>query len=68
MISCKHCESLIPTYYNTCPVCGQVLDKSNKVRFKTFKHSPTKKSNPLENIDTKEYTFKELDKIVTTSK
>lgn len=37
MLECTHCESLIPVYYDVCPVCGTKLDRTRVWKFKAPK-------------------------------
>jgi hypothetical protein len=51
MKKCEHCESLLPIYYTICPVCGQPLDTSIRMKFKTTQQQLPQKEQVIEKID-----------------
>lgn len=51
MHKCNYCESILPPYYTICPVCGQPLEASVKMRFKTTTKQQSQKDKIIEDID-----------------
>ena len=51
MHKCNYCESILPPYYTICPVCGQSLEASVKMQFKTTTKQQSQKEKIIEDID-----------------